>query len=165
MITIPKKFDLQQSSYYRNITLLTTASKVCNSLLLNCISKHLEPILSRNRNDVYRVRSNLPQRLVLRRIIEKSNIGNRQASIIFFDFSKVFDSVNRYAIFHTLPLPPCFLVKVVDQAFQIALDPIKNHGLTLQKWELSRHPSMYATDPYYLNDIALLADQINNAKR
>lgn len=87
---------------WKNFKFCTKLLYCCNETLeANKPSKHLEPILSRNRNDVYRVRSNLPQRLVLKRIIEKSNIGNRQASIIFFDFSKVFDSVNRYAIFHT----------------------------------------------------------------
>ena len=60
MITIPKKGDLSQPSDYKSITLTSITSKICNSLLLNCISKHLEPILRRNQNRFLKERSTLP---------------------------------------------------------------------------------------------------------
>ena len=60
MITIPKKGDLSQPSNYKGITLTSITSKICNSLLLNCISKHLEPILRRNQNRFQKGRSTLP---------------------------------------------------------------------------------------------------------
>ena len=104
MITIPKKGDLSQPSNYRGITLTSIASKVYNSLLLNHISKHLEPILRRNRNGFRKGKSTLPQILALRRIIEEIKIANRKASIVFVDFSTAFSSINRSAMFHILQL-------------------------------------------------------------
>lgn len=61
-------------------------------------------------------------------------------------------------------LTPCFLIIAVDYKLQNALDLISNHGFTLPKWESFRHPSKHVTDPFYPDDIALLADQINNTK-
>ena len=61
-------------------------------------------------------------------------------------------------------LTPCFLIIAVDYKLQNALDLISNHGFTLPKWESSRHLSKHVTDPFYPDDIALLADQINNTK-
>ena len=49
-------------------------------------------------------RSAVPQILVLRRIIEKIKIANRQTSVVSADFSKAFDSVNRDAMLHILHL-------------------------------------------------------------
>ena len=61
-------------------------------------------------------------------------------------------------------LTPCFLIIAVDYKLQNALDLISNHGFTLPKWESSRHPSKHVTEPFYPNDIGLLADKINNTK-
>ena len=104
MITIPKKDDLSQPSNYRGITLTLIASKVYNSLLLNCISKRLYPILRRNQNGFRDGRSTLRQILALRTIIEEIKIANRKASMVFVDFSKAFDSINRSAMLHIIHL-------------------------------------------------------------
>ena len=44
MFTIAKKGDLQNPNNYRGITLSAIASKIYNSLLLNRLSKYMEPI-------------------------------------------------------------------------------------------------------------------------
>lgn len=59
---------------------------------------------------------------------------------------------------------PYLFIVVVDYVLRIALDPISNHGLTLQKGESSYHPSKPVMDFDYADDIALLANQINNAE-
>ena len=104
MITIPKKGGLSQPSNYRGITLTSVSSKVYNLLLLNRISKHLEPILRENPNGYRKGPSNLPQILALRRIIEEIKIANRKAPIVFVHFSKAFHSINRSAKLHILHL-------------------------------------------------------------
>ena len=104
MITIPKKGCLSQPSNYRGITLTSISSKVYNLLLLNRISKHLEPILRENPNGYRKGPSNLPQILALRRIIEEIKIANRKAPIVFVHFSKAFHSINRSAKLHILHL-------------------------------------------------------------
>lgn len=50
IIPLPKSRDLQQPSNYRGVTLSAIVSKVCNSLLLNRITPHLDPILRQNEN-------------------------------------------------------------------------------------------------------------------
>ena len=104
MITIPKKGCLSQPSNYRGITLTSISSKVYNLLLLNRISKHLEPMLRENPNGYRKGPSNLPQILALRRIIEEIKIANRKAPIVFVHFSKAFHSINRSAKLHILHL-------------------------------------------------------------
>ena len=104
MFTIAKKGDLQNPNNYRGITLSTIASKNYNSLLLNRLSKYMEPILRRNQKGFRKGRSTFPQILSLRRIIEETRIANRKASIVFVDFSKAFDNVNRSAMLHILSM-------------------------------------------------------------
>ena len=104
MITIPKKGDLSQSSNYRSITLTSIISKVYNSFLLNHISKHLEPILRKNQNRFCKARSTLRQILALRRTTEEIKIANKKVFIVFVDFSKAFNSINRSAMLHILHL-------------------------------------------------------------
>ena len=172
------------------------------------MSKHLEPILKRNQNGFRKGRSTLPQISALRRVIKEIKITNRKASIVFVDFSKAFDSINRSAMLHILHLyglpdkiiagiktmydnPETFVLSldgatnaffttagillgdtlesylfiiVVDYILRISLDPINNHGLTLQERKSTCHPSKHITDLDYADDIALLSDQVNNAE-
>lgn len=102
IIPLPKKGDLQLPQNYRGITLSPLASKIYNSMLLNRITPHIDPILRRNQNGFRQGRSTLPQILALRRIIEELRISKRKAAIVFVDFSKAFDSVNRKGMLHIL---------------------------------------------------------------
>ena len=54
------------------------------------------------KNSFRKGRSTTPQILALRRLIEELKISNKQAYIVFVDFSKAFDSVNRKAMLHIL---------------------------------------------------------------
>lgn len=102
IIPLPKKGDLSLPSNYRGITLSALAAKLYNTMLLNRISPHLDPILRRNQNGFRKGRSTTPQILAIRRIIEELKISSKQAYIVFVDFSKAFDSVNRKAMLHIL---------------------------------------------------------------
>ena len=104
IIPIPKKGDLTNPNNYRGISLAPVAAKVFNKLLLNRIYPYIDPLLRPNQNGFRRGRSTLPQILALRRIIEECKIGKKSAAIVFVDFSKAFDSINREALFHILGL-------------------------------------------------------------
>ena len=208
MFTIAKKGDLQEPTNYRGITLSAIASKIYNSLLLTRLSKHIEPILRRNQNGFRKGRSTLPQVLALRRIIEELRVSNKKASIVFVDFSKAFDSVNRSTMLHILTmygvpekiikaiqtmyenpstfvatpdgptdsfttttgilqgdtLAPYLFIIVVDYILRQSVDKNSDKGLMIQPRKSSRHPSKHVTDLDYADDIALVADQINNAE-
>ena len=102
ILPIPKKGDLSLPTNYRGITLSVIASKLYNSMILSRISEYVDPILRRNQNGFRKGRSTIPQILALRRIIEEMKIGKQKATIIFVDFAKAFDSVDRKAMLHIL---------------------------------------------------------------
>ena len=104
IIPIPKKGDLTLPTNYRGISLLPIAAKIYNKLILNRLRPTLEPILRKNQNGFRPGRSTLGQILTLRRIIEEITLCNKTAALIFVDFSKAFDSVNREKMFDILRL-------------------------------------------------------------
>ena len=104
IVPFPKKGDLSKPGNYRGISLSPVAAKIYNKLLLNRISPSIETLLRKNQNGFRKGRSTLPQILAIRRILEECRIGNKSAALVFVDFSKAFDSINRDAMFHILHL-------------------------------------------------------------
>ena len=104
IIPIPKKGDLSLPTNYRGISLMPIAAKIYNKLLLNRLIPFVGPILPKNQNGFRRGRSTLSQILCLRRLIEESNLSNLDLALVFFDFSKAFDSVDRSKMFEILEL-------------------------------------------------------------
>ena len=106
IIPLPKEGDLSLPSNYRGITLSALAAKLYNTMLLNRISPHLDPILRRNQNGFRKGRSTTPRMQALRRLIEGLRISNKQAYIVFVDFWEAFDSVSWKAMLHILSFHP-----------------------------------------------------------
>ena len=104
IIPLPKKGNLTLHQNYRGISLTSIAAKIYNKLLLNRIFPVLSPILRRNQNGFRRGRSTIAQILALRRIIEEMKNGNNDLTIVFVDFKKAFDSINREVMFEILGL-------------------------------------------------------------
>ncbi|KAL5271253.1 hypothetical protein ACHWQZ_G001778 [Mnemiopsis leidyi] len=133
IIPIPKKGDLSKPGNYRGISLAPVAAKIFNKLLLNRIYPHVDPLLRPNQNGFRRGRSTLPQILALRRIIEECRIGKKSAAIVFIDFSKAFDSINRDALFHILSLYgiPAPIIKAIRLLYDTAKSRVQtSDGLT-----------------------------------
>ena len=104
IVPFPKKGDLTKPGNYRGISLSPVAAKIYNKLLLNRVYPFIDPLLRHNQNGFRKGRSTLPQILSIRRVLEECRIGNRTAAMVFVDFSKAFDSINRDAMFHILHL-------------------------------------------------------------
>ena len=104
IIPVPKKGDLTLATNYRGISLLPIAAKIYNKLLLNRIRPLVDPILRKNQNGFRSGRSTLSQILVLRRILEEARNYNLEAILVFVDFKKAFDSVDRDTMFDILSL-------------------------------------------------------------
>ena len=104
IIPLPKKGDLSLVTNYRGISLMAIAAKLYNKMILNRIVPFVEPLLRKNQNGFRRGRSTLSQILCLRRIIEESKLSNRDLALVFVDFSKAFDSVDRSKMFDILKL-------------------------------------------------------------
>ncbi|CAG4945247.1 unnamed protein product [Colias eurytheme] len=93
LITVPKKGDLSQCGNWRGITLLSTPSKVLTRILLNRITKAVEPILRREQAGFRPNRSCTDQINTLRIILEEASEWQREIYLTFVDFEKAFDTV------------------------------------------------------------------------
>ena len=95
ILPFPKKGDLGLAKNNRGITLTSIAAKTYNALLRNLIEPKIENILGENQNGFRRNRSMTWQMLTIRRILEGVRAKNLQATILFVDFTKVFDFIHR----------------------------------------------------------------------
>ena len=95
ILPFPKKGDLGLAKNYRGITLTSIAAKIYNALLRNRIEPKIDNILRKNQNGFRRNRSTTSQILTIRRIFEGVRAKNLQATLIFVDFTKAFDSIHR----------------------------------------------------------------------
>ena len=94
-LPFPKKGDLGLAKNYRGITLTSIAAKIYNALLRNRIVPQIDKILWKNQNGFRRNRSTTSQILTIRRILEGVRAKNLQATLLFVDFTKAFDSIHR----------------------------------------------------------------------
>ena len=91
----PKKGWYQISQNYRGITLTYIAAKIYNALFRNRIKLKIDIILRKNQNGFWRNRSTTSQILTIRIILKGIQAKNQQATILFVDFTKSFDSIHR----------------------------------------------------------------------
>ena len=90
-----KKGDLRLAKNYCGITLTSIVAKIYNALLQNCIEPKIDNILRKNQNDFRRNRSMTSQILTICRILEGIRAKYLQATILFVNFTKAFDSIPR----------------------------------------------------------------------
>ena len=95
ILLFPKKDDLGLAKNYRGIRLTSIAAKIYNALLRNRIECKIDNILRKNQNGFRRNRSTTSQILTISRIFEGERAKNIQATLLFVDFTKVFDSIHR----------------------------------------------------------------------
>ena len=92
---LPLKGGPRISQKLPSITLTSIAAKIYNALLRNRIEPKIDIILKKNQNGFRRNRSTTSQILTIRRILEGVRAKNLQATLIFVDFTKAFDSIHR----------------------------------------------------------------------
>ena len=95
ILPFPKKGDLGLAKNYWGITLTSIAAKIYNALLQNRIEPKIDNILRKNQNGFRRNRSTTSQILTIHRILEEIRAKNLQATSLFVDFTKAFDSIHR----------------------------------------------------------------------
>ena len=104
IIPVPKKGDLSLPTNYRGISLMPIAAKLYNKLILNRLIPFIDPLLRDNQNGFSSGRTTISQILCLRRLLEESELCKLDLSLVFVDFSKAFDSVDRSKMFEILEL-------------------------------------------------------------
>ena len=93
-LPFPKKGDLVLAKNFQDITLKSITAKIYNTLLRNRIEPKIDNILRKKQNGSRRNRSTTSQILAIRRILEGVQAKNLQATILFVDFAKAFDSIH-----------------------------------------------------------------------
>ena len=78
-----------------NISKQQYPQKIYNLMLLNRIRPEIDPILKRNQNSFRKNRSTTGQILTIIRLLEGVKDKILPLTILFIDFSKAFDTINR----------------------------------------------------------------------
>ena len=120
ILPLPKTGDLSDTGNYRGISLSSVVAKVVNKMILNRLQTKLEDKLRPNQNGFRPGRSTTSHILALRRLIEGVQSHNRKAIIIYVDFKKAFDSVNRCMMMKILKaydVPPS-LLKAISKLYE-----------------------------------------------
>ena len=137
IVPVPKNSDLFDPLYYRGVSLTAIAWKIYNKFILNRLVPSLDPILRRNQNGFRGGRSTFSQISALRRIIEEMRNANREMTLIFVDFKKTFDSVDRQAMFKILTSRPVRNSTRNSQYHQSAL--YRHQGKSVNLWWWNWH--------------------------
>ena len=87
--------DLTKANNYRGISLTSIMAKTYNRMILNRIHPVLDPLHRPNQNGLRQKRTTVGQILEIRRILEGITNKNISAVLIFIDFKKEFNSINR----------------------------------------------------------------------
>ena len=98
ILPFPKKGNVSITKNYRGITLTSIAAKIFHLIILNRIRPDIDPILQKNQNGFRKNRSTSGQILTIRCILEGVKSKNLPLTLLFIDFSKAFDSINRNKI-------------------------------------------------------------------
>lgn len=103
LVAIPKKGNLALPSNYRGIALLSSSLKLFNRIIYQRLQPHLEPFLLGTQNGFRGGRSCAEHILTLRRLIEECETRSKLGAVlIFVDFAKAFDSIDRDVLFDIL---------------------------------------------------------------
>jgi hypothetical protein len=103
IIPIPKKGDLTKPNNYRGISLMSTAAKLFNKVLLMRLAP-LDDVLLPVQSGFRRARGTPEQVLAIRLLIDRCRSRQQTCTIVYVDFTKAFDSVNRCAMKEILEL-------------------------------------------------------------
>ena len=95
ILPFPQNGDLGLAKNYRGITLTSIAAKIYNAQLRNSIEPKIDNILRKYQNGFRRNRSTTSQILTILRILEGVRAKNLQATLLFVNFTKAFDSLHR----------------------------------------------------------------------
>ena len=107
-----KKGNLRLAKNYWGINLTSIVAKIYNALLRNRIEPEIEKMLRKNRSTTSHI-------LTIWRILEGVCAKNQEATILFVDFTKAFDSIHRGKMEQILPTYglPEETVKAISHSF------------------------------------------------
>ena len=106
-----KKGDRSQCGNYRGISLLSVVGKVFAGILLQRLKRIADKVYPQSQSGYRGNRSTIDGIFTLRQLMEKTKEQRQNLYIVFVDFTKAFDTVNReflFKILGKLGCPPKF---------------------------------------------------------
>ncbi|CAG4967151.1 unnamed protein product [Colias eurytheme] len=151
LITVPKKGDLSLCGNWRGITLLSAPSKVLTRILLNRISKAVEPILRREQAGFRPNRSCTDQINTLRIILEEASEWQREIYLAFVDFEKAFDTVKWSSIWRRLEEMgvPAKIINLLMAIYKKYACRVTHDGLISDNIDVRAGPDIVPTTSQY----------------
>ena len=98
LVKFPKKGDTTHCNSWRGVTLLVIASKILSRIILECIKYALDSLLRAKQADFRLERSCTDQIATLTIIMEQSLEWSTGLDLVFVDFEKAFNSVDRNVV-------------------------------------------------------------------
>ena len=119
IIPIPKKGNKVFMTNYRGISLMSVTAKTYNRILLNRIRESFDSILRVNQAGFRKGRNGIDQIHIICRILEGAIDKQLPIFVIFVDFMKAFDSINRQVMFNILRHydVPLKIVKAIEAIY------------------------------------------------
>ena len=130
LVKLPKKGDLSLCSNWRGINLLNSISKILARIIHNRLSSVLDPLLRKEQAGFRPQRSCVNQINTLRIIVEQSVEMQSPLYMVFVDFERAFDSVNRDFIFKALEkyYVPEKIIRLIKEMYKDCTSQVLHNG-------------------------------------
>jgi hypothetical protein len=130
LLPLHKKGSRDDCGNYRGITLLCSALKVLESVLLRRLRPAYESRLRENQAGFRPSRGTIDQIFSLRQVLEKRFEFRRPTLVAFIDFKAAFDSIDRTALFRVLKADglPSKLVALIQTLYANTKCQIRAYG-------------------------------------
>lgn len=140
IITIPKKGNLSECKNWRGITLLNTVIKLLAMLIRDRLMPTLDNLLRPEQAGFRPNRSCTDQVNTLRIIIEQSAEWRSSLYILFVDFERAFDTINRNAIWEALAElgVPDKIIQLIKELYRDAKCRVRFAGTESDTFSVNR---------------------------
>lgn len=102
IVPIFKKGDKHNCNNYRGISLLSTSYKVLSKIILKRIETYTDSLIEEHQSGFIKGRSTTDQLFIVKETIAKYWEFNKECYLLFIDFSKAYDSLNRSEIWYKM---------------------------------------------------------------
>lgn len=104
IVAIPKKPNAATLDNFRGISLMSVTAKLFNKVMLLRLAPIIDPLLLPWQSGFRKGRSTIEQITALRLLIDRCKVRKKDVVVVFVDFSKAFDSVDRAALHQIIQL-------------------------------------------------------------